>query len=489
MASTLESLPAELHVSIFDQLDPGSHLDLALTSRAIFRSTGDILKYHRARNKDNSVIGLSTEAPAAETLTMLRLDPIAKYHIRKMTLVESSRQFPLLETEVGPAAELEIEVRRLCRDLLPSHLQTADEVQYEQADIRAKAALLAIASCSRLRDLTLELLVFRHQQPRILQLFAENISKLYPPSRNASLPASVFSSGLQSLRRLTISGNYFNYIHASDIAPCFLLPSIEIIQLLHMADHTPDITLEHHQSWKSPSWRGQSGLKTLLLKKAGGNWVAKHISALISLCAGLETIIFNDCHFPMFDNVVVDLAEQHGATLQTLAFFGDVRRLRAHNGVKFSWDLLPSFQAMKIVTVDVLDMIPSGSRRSPIEARYQDESQSEFFQRFVDSVPKSLEVLILMHTDAQRLNDKEMRKVGDALIELVKSGRCPKLNAIYVDQFEDQMRAERCQWGAHTDGFWLTDTKATVTSLGVRFYSQEDVGATKAYVRELWEQY
>ena len=130
--------------------------------------------------------------------------------------------------------------------------------------------------------------------------------------------------------------------------------------------------------------------------------------------------------------------------------------------------------------------MPADSRRSAIEKQYARETYEQFTVRFVTSIPRSVETLILRPSSGQRLDDGEMLKVGDALRHLIDD-RQHRLTTIYADHFETDMRDQRCKWGAHTDGGWFQKVKSHGKAKGVLVYTQDDPGATESFTTELCE--
>ncbi|KAK3715106.1 hypothetical protein LTR37_007316 [Vermiconidia calcicola] len=174
-----------------------------------------------------------------------------------------------------------------------------------------------------------------------------------------------------------------------------------------------------------------------------------------------------------------------------MIFAGDTSQLQGEPSTricKFRWENLAGLESIRVLTVDLLDMFPAGSRRSIIEREFAGENHEQFLQRFTSSIPRTVETLIFQDTPAQRLADYEMRAVGDALMHLIEEKQppiCRNIAAIYVDNFEDRMREARCKWAQHTEGGWLREVQLYGEVHGVAVYTQDDLGATDRFIEHI----
>ncbi|KAK3715107.1 hypothetical protein LTR37_007317 [Vermiconidia calcicola] len=164
--ASIHSLPTELILCIYYFLDPGSHLDFAITSKQLARQSEDVLAHHRECRKvyDTSVI------PSPERSTSLLWDKVvedrvAAWHVRKLTIHDRDASLDWMDSqqrfEMGLDADRLLEPviwRNLVQSLMEhASIATIGNVarELEQGSLCFKQALLITALCSRLRTLDL----------------------------------------------------------------------------------------------------------------------------------------------------------------------------------------------------------------------------------------------------------------------------------------------------------------------------------------------
>ncbi|KAK5166077.1 uncharacterized protein LTR77_008338 [Saxophila tyrrhenica] len=505
--ASLSSLPVELVLRIYDFLDPGSHLDFSLISKYLAHCSQDLLKHHRHCYAQYRMLQASTHDGTLQALLQtLVKDEIAAWHVRRLELTH------VLETKwsASPTTaasqdglEKTAEKDRLWTDrvwaTIASRAQYSSEayeslaqiasIEVEASALLHKQFIPLIGLCPKLRALqtvpergrSYQVDDYPEDSDRPVAALSLTLLSLAMIEDHGS--ATIWPGALRGLRRVSIADHRAN-VHSyspSTILPFFMLPAIETVHLSTIAWDTAQQKLECQRMFWPEDRKSGSTVQNIIFEHVNGRCVSEFIDHLLRYTPQLSTAVFNGCNFPGVDKVVRKLGRRK---LETLIFRGDAGSV-ANNGWSFTWDCLEALNDVRVLTVDMLATIASSTRRSEIEQRYKDETQEQFFDRFVNSVPKTVEVLIIQEAGPQRLNDDEMEKVAEALVRLVKAGRCPKLTTIYADNFEFAMRRQRCAWGRYTDGGWLRTAKETIKQHGVTMYNQDDAGTTDAYLEAL----
>ncbi|KAK3048857.1 hypothetical protein LTR09_009752 [Extremus antarcticus] len=491
--ASLSSLPVELIERIYDFLDPGTHLDFSLISKSLAYHSRDLLEHHRQCRERLRTAHVSThDLTARNLLNTIAQDHVAAWHIRDLEL-SSSGTSPLAEVdryalEVDLYGLLEARLWSPMVNRIPQPTSTLDAIHkaLEDCSLSTKQFILLTALCTRLR--TLKLHAFErsasnndasHENAEPVEELAGLLLLLSSQESSASL--AIWPPGLQTLRKLVLHGSDARYpFPNTDLAPhtvasFFLLPTISTVHLTKMrweARHQP-IASNHPPS----------AVRHTILEHVQGPAANEVVNQLIAMAPNLTSLFLRACSFDGGNVCEPDLPCHQ---LERVVFDGRADSLSEfYHHLGFPWNHLAAMKAIKILTLDVLDMMPCSTRRSMVEVKYKGEGREEFLQRFVDSIPPTLEVLMLQHPPHQRLNDREMQKVGDALMRLVEEKRCPGLEAIYADKFEGWMHGMRNQWGAATPGNWLEDVQVLMKNRGIAMYGQKDEGATNRFIEKV----
>jgi hypothetical protein len=501
--ATLHTLPAELILAIFDHLDPGSHLNFALVSRYIAHHSKDILSYHRHCHSAFRTRSISVNNNTARTLleTLLN-DKIAAWHLRQLGIIEvRTRAETATPDHDHDHYSSHREINSQIAETFPHLLHSEHDLRIKSADqdfglydwsLAAKEAAIVPLLCPQLQFLSLGcsglISVVRNPDQRTWTstagFIAQVILSYHAGPRTNFTPDRMWCQPLRTLKEVALHGETGQSIEPQVVVPFFLLPSIAAVHVRNLSFNPyggSAFLFAPRRPW-SP---GTSTVQHLYLDGAILHQNCDYIQIFITTSRSLRSVFLKDCSFENFGLLLQKLSETHGDRLDTLIYGGRSRGIARDDDDSIEglrWDCLTQMKALRILTIDVLDIIAANTRRTKIERLFRHESPEQFIQRFYNTIPRTVEVLILQDTPVQRLNDVEMRRVGDALMRLVTMERCPKLSAIYADNFESAMRDARTRWGMPTDGAWLSDTKTFIEENGISFYAQQDIGATNRFL-------
>ncbi len=491
----IEDLPTELLLLVFEFLDPASHFDFCLTSTTIARRAKDVLAHHRQWEVLYGQRTISSTEKGNIFGDMLD-DRAAAFHIRDLLIrdnldvsadvsraLTSNEKWDIMDHIFDEFSDCPAHTDAALRDICRRHEKTGG---FFPGRMRwAFQCPLALCLLPRLRSLELRLLCTVGTQARESHLLWNINYMVCEFSRQSFTPSAGWPGAYGSLTELNCSAEHpRSGFSPEQILNLMLLPSLKKLSVQRMrtwATQTPD---------DAPilgSSRHTSHVTQLYFKQASGNNVADFIERMIQTAPELTSIIFHDCSFARFNMVVRALHSiKSGYGLRRLIFSGNNSDITTDNNAQSLFgSALEGLYSLQVLTVDPLDMLPAGSRRSIIEMEYGHETPQESASRFARSIPSSLEVLILQKTPSQRLSDNEMQNVAMALALLLRSRRCSRLHAIYADNFEDGMREQRCTWGQFTVGNWLRVIKSLAPTFGVTFYDQDDIGATDRFLGQL----
>ncbi|KAK3722992.1 hypothetical protein LTR37_002138 [Vermiconidia calcicola] len=225
------------------------------------------------------------------------------------------------------------------------------------------------------------------------------IFMLHAAKSTHHLPMRIRPVGFQAIRKVSIHGAKAPGPQLPAFAPVFLLQSVSSI---YMRDLNTSYGIWQSQAdlhdYFSGCWYSRgSAVQHLFFEGAVGPGTEDALTKLISCPQTLKSVIFKDCRFDGFEQVVHDLVDFISNTLETMIFGGDTNRLNGDPSTRISkvrWENVAGLKSIRALTVDVLDMFPAGSRRSIIERAFAGESHERFLQRFTSTIPRTVETLI-----------------------------------------------------------------------------------------------
>ena len=300
------------------------------------------------------------------------------------------------------------------------------------------------------------------------------------------LPSRIWPLGTDSLRSVAIYDKDGRGVTPVHLGFLVLLPNLATIYVQGLST-TSQQDLDDFEGLFDQRIPPRSlSVRNIFLESARSASTHLILQRLLASIACLHTLILKDCELRQLGHNVNSLGEEHASTLETLIICGNASRIGDGHHPMCRMRQFQNATALRVLSIDILDIIPASARRSVIEENHRDEIESGFIERFSDLLPQTLEVLILQKTPSQRLNDGEMHKVDRALTYVIESKRCPSLKALYLDSFEAGMRDARCQWGQWTAGGWLENVRASGRLYDVQVYTQVDEGATAQYVNSIF---
>ncbi|KAL9106409.1 MAG: hypothetical protein Q9227_008551 [Pyrenula ochraceoflavens] len=475
---SVNDLPLELILRIYDFLTPASHLNFAVINKKIAAYSRPVLDHHRRcceKGSDSYIVSWSDyhrflvrgkygaiflkQKPILDLLKRISNDSIASWHLRNLDL----RKAKPFDGTSHSSSEAALEM--LCKSIY-ARIYYAPFAIFDLRRSREAQEIALLALCSRVNALQVSHL--RLEEGSTSSSGIENddddnfnyrtyLGDMILHIRN--LPSSVWPPWFLSLRKVTVGRPLHERIDRDmeslspiGVLPIFLLPGIETISLRGLTyDPYEGNDLDDAHNWRLRGFSlptGSSSVKHLLLADVHNDCLRTVISPIIQAAKSLESMCFRDCEFHDFNIAANELAKYQGESLQTFVFGGDYDALRGYRCSRFFPEELEGgagLKKIKILTLETSDIrLNSMSCCSPNGENdglsgNMTESHNVFVEYMDQSaipecVKENVEILILQQDRYDLLNRNDVRAIDHGLCKLLQDGQCPNLKALYLDK-------------------------------------------------------